>query len=140
MASELRDLPRRKAGENRSRQRTALGAQTGDFLLDVDFGIRGHMAELFNLGLEFGDWLLKFEKADGHRRCYRSGTGAGPKPTSPGGGSQDSAHGLGSGRLARIAQLRMAGSKQTVELLEQLTGGPDLPIRAKCQRADGRLA
>jgi hypothetical protein len=91
MARQLRDLPGRQVGEDRSGERAALGAQLGDLLLDVDLGVRGHMAKLFDLGLKFGDWLLKIEEADGHlaRNSFHSSRGA--KGTGSGPGSARSA-------------------------------------------------
>src|SRR4029077_14759255 len=47
----------------------ALCAQLRHFLFDVDLGVRGHMPELLDLGLKFGDRLLKIQEAD----CYLAG-------------------------------------------------------------------
>ena len=44
----------------------ALGLQAADLVVDVDLGLGGHVAELFDLGFELGDRLFEVEKCDGH--------------------------------------------------------------------------
>jgi len=74
VTGELGDLPRGQVGEDRFGECAALGPQPRNLLLDVDLGVGGDVAELLDLGLKFGDRLLKIEKTDGHlagdSKCY----------------------------------------------------------------------
>ena len=66
VAGELRDLPGREVGEDAHGELAALRLQAADLVVQVDLGLGGHMAELFDFGLELGDRLFEVQKCDGH--------------------------------------------------------------------------
>ena len=63
VARDLRDLPWGQLGVDVLGQLLALLGQAVDLFGDVDGGIVLHEAQLFNLGIQLGDWLLKIEES-----------------------------------------------------------------------------
>ena len=110
------------------------------------------MAELLDLGLKFGDRLLKIQEADGHLAATLGVLGA-PKRTGSARNAQarrpapPRVSGPSPCRQLRptaaACQTRVgagahsAGAEQVLELLEQLAGRPHLPLVAEAQRAGG---
>ena len=62
MARDLGDLPGRQVAVDVFGQLLAFFAQLVDFIGDVDGRLALHIAQLFNLGFEFGNGLLEIEK------------------------------------------------------------------------------
>jgi len=63
MARDLRHLPRSQLGIDVLGELLALLVQAVDLFGDVDGGIVLHETQLFNLGIELGNWLLKIEES-----------------------------------------------------------------------------
>jgi hypothetical protein len=67
MTGQLRDLPLRQIRENARRQRSAFGAETGNFFADIDLGIIANELQFVDFGFKFRNRLLEIQEIHGHR-------------------------------------------------------------------------
>ena len=67
MARQTGDLPAAEVTENAFGQRRAFVLQTGNFVADVQRIVVTDQAQLFDLGLQVGDWLFEIEKIRVHK-------------------------------------------------------------------------